>query len=300
MHRLKDRKKMWRAVAVAAALVAGLLASSWAGDGVYSTGKFELGDGNAPPGFPAAADILLNGEQAGPDWEEIFDANGVPRQDVIASYGGQWAVFVADDVSLGSGLESTAIAVPGASVENGVVSADDDIGNAYVYTTFDSGGNLLVYGGVERLGSGNSYVEFEVNQVKYRLGRGGYGIGLPWAIDGRRTSGDVVVRITFANGAVASMSVSGWQDGGWQPLAQVAGEGCDFDELACVIANGSVIDGGPWQSFDPAAEPGEISVNRFAEFGVNLGALVGFQPAFVTVQIRTPQDIAFGYFGEGR
>jgi len=300
MSRLRVPNATWTVVAFAAALVAGGLTLSWAADGVYSTGLFELGDGNPPPGFPGMADIVLSGEQAGPDWEEIFDANGVPREDVIASYGGGLAVFCADDISLGSGFESTAVAYGGAGVMNGVADADHDIGNAYVYTTADSVGDLVVYAGIERLGAGSSFVELELNQMKFRLGHGGYGVGIPWEIDGYRDGGDVLVRITFADGAVQSMTVEGWGQGGWQLLTGVVGEGCDLSELACVIANDTIIEGGPWPNFDTAGNPEEIAVNRFVELGVNVDALLGLQPEFTTVQIRTPEDIAFGYFGEGR
>ncbi len=222
----------WCTLAVAIAVV--LLGASvqvLAEDGVYSSGTFELGDGEAPPGFPAAADIMLDAEQSGPDWEEIFDANGLPRDEVIAQYGGQWALFFADDISLGSGFESTALADPGDRVKNGVADADHDIGNAYVYTTFDTANNLIVYGGAERLGGGDSYLEFEFNQQKFRLGHGGYGQGVPWEIVGARSVGDVLVRVSFAGGAVASMTVDSWTDTGWQPLTDVVGEGCDLDEL---------------------------------------------------------------------
>jgi len=277
----------------------GASVSAIAEDGVYSSGTFELGDGKAPPGFPAAADILLDAEQDGPDWEEIFDENGLPRQDVIAHYGGQWALFFADDISLGSGFESTALAEPGDRVKNGVAEADHDIGNAYVYTTFDNADNLIVYAGAERLGGGDSYIEFEFNQQKFRVGHGGYGCGVPWEIVGERSVGDVVVRVSFTNGAVASMTVDYWAEEGWQPLSGVVGEGCDFGEFACVIANGDIIDGGPWANYDTSDNPEEIAVNRFAELGLNIGGLLGGSPEYVTVQIRTPQDIAFGYFGEG-
>ena len=146
-----ERRIVWAATIFAAALAAGLFVTAWAGDSVYSSGVFELGDGDPPPGFPLAADILLDDGQDGPDWEEIFDENGAPKFAVIAAYEGYWALFFADDVSLGSGFESTALA-PGYRVANGVASADHDIGNAYVYATPDSGDDLVMYGGVERLG----------------------------------------------------------------------------------------------------------------------------------------------------
>jgi len=299
MLRFSRPSLFWFSLAAATAVVFfGFSIPSIAGDGVYSSGNFELGDGEPPPGFPLAADILLDGEQTGPDWEEIFDANGVPQTDVIAAYGGSWALFFADDISLGSGFESTAL-TPGYQVKNGVASADNDIGNAYVYTTTDSVGNLVMYGGLERLGGGDSYVEFEFNHDHYRLGRGGYGSGVPWEILGNRSDGDVLVRISFVGGVVASMTVDAWIDGSWQALTNVTDEGCDVDEQACVIANGDPIDGGPWPNFDPGDNPEEIAVDHFVEFGLNVGGLLGFQPDFVTAQIRTPQDIAFGYFGEG-
>ena len=290
----------WCSLAVAIAVV--LLGASvqvLAGDGVYSSGLLELGDGSPPPGFPAMANILEDGDQTGPDWGEVFDADGLPRYDIISLYGGQWALFLADDISLGSGFESTALADPGDLVKNGVADADHDIGNAYVYTTFADTGNLIVYAGAERLGGGDSYLELEFNQEKFRLGHGGYGQGVPWEIVGARSVGDVLVRVSFAGGAVASMTVDSWTDTGWQPLTDVVGEGCDLDELACVIANDGIIDGGPWANFDTIDNPEEISALRFAELGLNVGALLGSQPDYTTIQIRTPQDIAFGYFGEG-
>ena len=52
---------------------------------------------------------------------------------------------------------------------------------------------------------------------------------------------------------------------------------------------------GPWADIDADT----LMADRFAEFGVNVGALLGTDPQFTTLCIRTPQDIAFGYFAEG-
>ena len=85
---------------------------------------------------------------------------------------------------------------------------------------------------------------------------------------------------------------SAWSGDGWVPLSALAGEGCDGAETLCAVCNGSLIEGGPWGS--QQIEPG-----RFWELGVNAGALLGAQPTYITVRIRTPQDIAFGHFGDG-
>ena len=283
-------------------------------ESVYSGGLFELGDAAQPPGFAGMGDIVLLAGQPGPDWEDLFTAdgsfrddypldeggnplgNGVP--DYVELYGGQWALFTADDVSLGSGFESTALDTDG-RVKNGTVTGDHDIGNAYVYSTADSTGNLVLFLGFERLGSGDSHLEFEFNQEHYRLGHGGYSRGEPWEVLGSRTAGDLLVRLDFAGGALGSVALSSWDGDAWAPLEVVAGEGCNVAETLCAICNVEPVDGGPWPSFDPSAAPGEIAANHFVEAGVNVGAVLGSQLSYITVQMRTPEDVAFGYFGEG-
>lgn len=278
------------------------------GDGVYSAGLFQLGDGQPPPGFAGAADILRTSGQAGPDWEDLFTAegrlrddyplgadgqpagNGVP--DFVELNGGRWAVFTADDVSLGSGFESTARAGSPDLVRNGTAASVHDIGNAYVYSTVDETGHTVLFLGAERFSDGDSYLEFELNQALVRLGHGGFGSGKPWQVLGARAANDVLVRLDFALGTLASVTVYRQSGGEWQVLAAVAGEGCDEAESLCALANASAIAAGPWGNQ-------EIAPGRFAEVGVNLGALLGAEPALTSIRIRTPGDIAFGYFGEG-
>jgi len=296
------------AVLLIAVLSAGPLATSWAGDGVYSSGMFELGDGQPPAGMPGMADISADPTQGGPDWAELFNADGSARDDYPYDgagnpmgngvpdfkelYGGQWAVFTADYVSVGSGFEGDALKADG-RVFNSVVEADHDLGNAYVYSTTDSSGNLVLYAAVERLGDGDSTIQLEFNQDHYRLGRGGYGIGVPWQVDGSRYEGDVLVTLTFSGGALGGVSASTWTGSSWLPLSIISGESCDAAEFLCAVSNAAAIDGGAW---DGQA----IEAGRFVELGVNVGALVsGTQPVFTTVRFRTPQDAAFGYFGEG-
>jgi hypothetical protein len=253
--------------------------------GVYSAGLFELGDGQAPPGFAGAADILGTADQSGPDWGNLFNAAG-------GLQAGARGAFVADDVSLGSGFEGTELAGSPDLVRNGRVAAADDIGNAYVYSTLDAAGHTVLYLGAERLSGADSSLEFELNQTVVRLGHGGFGQGKPWKILGTRAANDALVHLDFASGGVASVSFYRWSDGQWQLAASLVGEGCDVDETLCAVSNAAAIDGGPWK-------PGEIAPGRFVEVGVNLGALFNADPILNSVRIRTPDDIAFGYFEEG-
>jgi len=308
MSETRGTRVIRTAVVLTAVLCAGLLAPSWAGDGVYSSGLFELGDGQPPAGMPGKADISADPAQGGPDWAELFNADGSARDDYPFDgagnpmgngvpdyqelYGGQWAVFTADYVSVGSGFEGDALKADG-RVFNSVVEADHDLGNAYVYSTTDSSGNLVLYAAVERLGDGDSTIELEFNQDLFRLGRGGFGVDAPWSVNGSRISGDVLVTMAFSGGALGDVSANVWTGSSWMPLVNRVGEGCDAAEYLCAISNAGLIDGGEWNGQ-------AIEAGRFVEIGVNVGSLVsGPQPVFTTVRLRTPQDAAFGYFGEG-
>jgi hypothetical protein len=293
------------------ALLGCLLAASGAfaqSDSTYSGGLFELGDGQPPPGFPGAADILGSTDQAGPDWEDFFTASGTLRDDYPLDgsgqplgngvpdfaelYGGRWAVFTADYVSLGSGFEGSALAGSPDLVRNGAVAAANDIGNAYVYGKRNAAGSTVLYLGVERLSDGDSYVEFELNQDLIRLGRGGFGRGVPWELVGERATNDLLVRLNFSSGTLASVGVYRRLGDSWLGIAAVSGEACDAAEALCAIGNAEAIDEGPWGN-----QP--IATGRFAEVGVDIGGLLGSEPSLRSIQIRTPEDIAFGYFAEG-
>ena len=288
---------------IALALLAGPRLS--AQGGVYSDGMFELGDGAAPPGFPGMGNILLDDGQVGPDWEDLFDADGALRDDdangtpdYLEIFGGRWAVFSADDVSLGTGFESTALTVDG-KIYNGTVASDHDIGNAYTYLTTDSLGNVVVYAGVERLGGGDSQLEIELNQDHFRLGHGGFGVGAPWEVLGTRIAGDVRVTLVFAAGALASVALEEWDGNGWLSIDTLTGESCNLGETFCAVCNAAEVDGGPWQNHDTTGDPEQIGANKFVEVGVNVGALLAGPPDFTTVWLRTPEDAALGHFAEG-
>ena len=70
--------------------------------GVYSSGLFQLGDGQPPPGYSGAAKIVHTDGQAGLDWSDVFDARG----SLLA--GGGRGVFLGND-SLGSSLGGSAL-----------------------------------------------------------------------------------------------------------------------------------------------------------------------------------------------
>jgi len=279
-------------------LVMGTLLSGSAvaqAESVYSSGLFQLGDGLLPPGA-ASANILEDAVQAGPDWGSLFGADGKTRYQNL--YGGDWAIFTADDVSMGTAMESTALMADG-RVANGTAAADHDIGNAYVYSTSDALGNLVLYMGAERLGDGDSYLEFEFDQAVVRLGHGGFGRNEPWELVGDRTVGDVRVRVDFAGGAVSSVSASRWAGGAWAPVQSLAGFGCNAEESLCLESNLTGIEGGPWKNHDTLGDPEVISAHRFIEVGLNVGALTGANPGFSTVCLRTPEDVDFAYFNGG-
>jgi len=277
-------------------------------DGVYSSGLFELGDGQAPPGMPGAADITASLDQTGPDWAELFNADGTARDDYPADdagnpvgngtpdylelYGGRWAVFTDDYVSMGSGLDGTAL-YPDGRVYAATVAPENDLGNAFVYTTQDSQANTVLYAGVQRLGSGNSNLEIEFNQDHFRLGHGGFGKNVPFQVLGNRQDGDVLVKLAFVDGLLGGTEAKVWTSGTWVPLSSVSGEGCDEGETLCSVANATAIVGGPWNGGQ------QLAANSLVEMGINVGALVGTQPNFTTIRLRTPQDTAFGYFAEG-
>ena len=193
---------------------------------------------------------------------------------------------------MGSGFEGTALAGSPDLVRNGKAAAAHDIGNAYAYGTKNAAGQSVLYLGVERLSGSNSYVEFELNQAVARLGHGGYGLGKPWRVLGARATNDVLVRLDFASGKLASVSFHRWREGKWRLTTAVAGEACNEAETLCAISNAAAIEGGPWH-------PAEIAPGRFAEVGVNIGKLLKADPALKSLRIRTPGDIALGYLKEG-
>ena len=78
---------------------------------------FELGSGAAVVDA-GSADIASHAVQVGPDWEDLFNAVRLPRDeqpapggngvpDYVEFHGGQWAVIMTDEVSLGVTIDTT-------------------------------------------------------------------------------------------------------------------------------------------------------------------------------------------------
>lgn len=278
----------------------GLIPEIVSAENVASDPPFEIGDGIIPP-IPGSADIL-GSELPGPDWGDLFNADGT-RNDNFN--GDQLSVFISDDVSSGISIDETALAGSDMLVDNAIVDPDQDIGNVYANLGFDSSGNLVLFGGAERLDYGDGYLTFELNQGHIRIGHGGYGRGEPWQIDGKRAAGDVRVYLDFSNGSLIYMEVQEWVpnvitgSGTFQTVQSLNGEMCNADGTVCVVSNAGDIFAGPWSNIDPNGDPAIISAQRFLEFSVNVGALIGTNPDFTSILFRTSQDIAFGYFKEG-
>ena len=109
---------------------------------------------------------------------------------------------------------------------NSVVDADHDLGNAYIYVTESAAGNLVLYAAAERLGTGDSSIEFEFNQGKFVLGHGGYGEGRPWEVVGEREPGDLLLRLSFGFGELGSVEAWAWGGEEWLAVTSAFGEGC--------------------------------------------------------------------------
>ena len=291
---------------------------------------FELGD-SLQPEVPGTGDLQGSAGLPGPDWADLFRPDGSLRDEVGANgqspgngvpdfidlYQGQAAVFVADDVSAGTKIDFT-VPRDANHVDRGVVpNVSDELSNAYAYLTNDAVGRPLLFAGIERLNAGASTVELEFNQGLFRLGRGWPG-RTGWEILGRRTSKDLLITLSFgADGLLSSVGVDSWEDlsgtgsFGWLRKETLTGEGCNRGDpnavpptnagTVCAFSNEARIPGGGWVSYDAAGQTESIlSADTFLEIGVNVGSLLGISDRtlydYSTVQLRTPGDIAFGYF----
>ena len=181
----RRRRRFLFAPILAVALVALLLTAG--AQAVHDDNLFELGPAQA-------ANILGDGNAAnGPDWADIFDANG----DVVSLFGGTAAAFFDDDSSLKGLTDATTFSGAGGSNKNndaispadcaartppligsacdlwhwdaGNVPAKDDLVNAYAYAVIPTSGDLeddlIIYSGLERLDeSGDSHIDLEFLQ----------------------------------------------------------------------------------------------------------------------------------------
>ena len=287
------------------------------------TVDFELGDSQQPE-VPGTGDILSVSNVAGPDWQELFNANGTLRDDVDAAgvppgngipdfidlHGGVDALFVGDDISGGTTTDFT-IRHPGGRLQTGPVASLTDLTNAYVYLTKNTAGDLLLYAGLERTGTGAAIVELEFNQGHIRLGKG-WPDTIGWEIKGQETAKDLRITLDFPDptaGEINSIAIDAWEDPesdgtfAWIRKETLTAEGCNAGDALCAFLNQSSIAGGDWPSYDATGTPvTSLGPDCFVEVGVNVGSLLAIvDPTYKykTVQLRSADDLAFGYFGEG-
>ena len=279
---------------------------------VYQSGLFELGDG-IDPAVPGIADIVGLAGQPGPDWSDLFGAdggwkdvydelgnagsNGVP--DFLDGYGAlrgrSDAGFIGDSVSAGTGVDATVFTGSG-QLGPGTVDPGYDLANVYAYTGFNPGRDLVLYLGIERLTNAGGSIVFELNKNLFSIDPGG-------AIVGSRSVGDLEVTAEFSAGILSSVMIRSWE-GGWAVIDTLPidpaqpSEQCNAGETLCVVCNGASVAGGDWTSYDAAGNPiANLLPDTFMELGINLSALLGvhtwqsyYDTRYANIQVSTYDD----------
>jgi hypothetical protein len=228
-----------------------------------------------------------------PDWSAIFSPDG----DVVDLQGGLEAIFLEDKISDGLGLDASVLRQSEeTTVDNGVVVADGDLGNGYVYAMRDGLGDLVLYAGIERLESASdTHVEFEFNQAVVQVLS-----GAPWPIHGTRTVGDLLVRLEFTAGELTRGKFMSWDGEAYQVLSagDTAGMPCGGVDLLHVFCYGlPPMESIQQESWDSAGTVLELRPpDGFVEFGVNVTGLLGPDVEFTSILVRTPEDIVLESF----
>lgn len=304
---LGTRFRRWAVPALVLAMGFGLAAGPAAAQSVYTEPVFELGDGSDPV-IPGQADIVGT-LQAGPDWGDLFKS-ATEAKDVIDEFGAPVPNGVPDYLDSFGLLRSRRDSAFIAAAVADVADPAQDIGNAYAYSGFNDGYELLLYVGAERLSSGQSLLTFEFNQALLSLDENNQPVG-------DRTIGDVRVVADFTAGILSAISVFGWDvvdveagTVGWVPVdilpisQEQAAEQCNPAGTVCAVCNGTTIEGGEWKSFDAGGyEIDSLTSDTFLEFGINLTRLFGYHTfdnyystRFTSIQVSTGLDYALGHF----
>ncbi|MGH9798107.1 MAG: DUF7507 domain-containing protein, partial [Candidatus Polarisedimenticolia bacterium] len=299
---------------------------------VHGDGLFELGDGTGAPG---TADILADTTaplQPGPDWEDLFNADGSMKDgdndgdpDFHELYGGVAASFIADDLSQAGQVDDTIFSQ--SNKNNHLISTwnwdtgnnppKDDLVNVYSFARLNAFNELIIYAGLERLAEeGDSHVDFEFNQSDIGLdkeipcgddGSGGGADGPPCEFTGEKLVNDLLVVMDFENGGrLGFVEVRRWNGSDYVLIETLGGEGCTADDAICAFNNNVGVDGGPWTNFNRFGDVvTSLPPNAFTELGINVTKLFGLTPCFGTIQAKTRssqsftselKDFAFGGF----
>jgi hypothetical protein len=250
--------------------------------------------GSSLPGYPfLTGSAQQEPYSSGPLWTDIFNADGT----VNNLHGGRSAEFIEENISSGVATDMSTL-LSGSLLDNGIVPSLHDLGNSYVYSTSDTEGNLVLFTGLEHLGSveGTSFIDVEFTQDIIFLQHGS-----PWPIYGKSSPGDLLIRVNLSDSLISSVEIKEWITGEYQTI-EISGplgwESCSGNNTSYVLCIGAPVAGLPptnndvWDlNFNPVTVP---SANSFIEVGVNVGRLLGTNPHITGVTIWTPEDIALG------
>jgi hypothetical protein len=300
-------------------------------NGVNSIG---LAGGGRPPQesdwmAPAAAAPAKSASSAPVefDWPDLFNPDGSLRDDfddrgssggngipdAFDVYGGIDAIFLEDNIS--AGLATDMSALRGAArlsdsvVYNGTVPSQADLGNAYFFVQRNAQDELLMHAAVERLGVvGDSFVEFEFNRDRVHVAS-----GRPFAFQGGRVSGDVLVHVSLLDGVPTGIEFASWNGADFQLLETVrltGGQACETAGESLRFCYGPVPEDLPptnMEVWNGQGVPVEVpSADMLLEVHVNLTRVTGTGHEFSSIQVRSPEDIILGsflnmgYWGERR
>ncbi|MFZ5465928.1 MAG: prealbumin-like fold domain-containing protein [Pseudomonadota bacterium] len=298
----------------------------------------------AGPPLDPRANILGYPTPLGPDWSDLFradhgykdvnPANGIPD---YKDYGAIIATFVRDDLvgesistspkiigdrTIFSGTNKNDDPIDTYEWKGGSVPAKDDVSNGYFMADRNSDGDLIIYGGFERIANnGDSHIDIEFNQSEIGLTINGVAVdpammsdpswqGCPknatCVFTGARQAGDILVSMDFLRGGdFGTAEIHVWQGdaatGSWTSVHALDGEGCNPDNTypagaICAFNNNDDIDGGPWENFDShGAVTTIIPRNGFTEGGMNVSELVGGGtiPCISSVTVKTRSSQSF-------
>ena len=268
---------------------------------------------------------LAVGELVLPNWADLFNPDGTLKDEVdefgLPVTGGNGvpdhleqgaldAIFIEDNISDGQATDMSvrigAESLGDDIVYNDTVAAPHDLGNAHVLARLDSAGDLQLYAGVELLsplgGSTppDTYVEFEFTQEIVQA----TAVNMP--IRGDQSVGDLMVRMNFTAGALSSVVFRRWeQDLGYQTIENAVlssgeADSCQGGAMPYFICSGAPpLDPpvGGYEVWDLDGVPlASIAPDRFVEVGLDVAALLGDNPDFTSILIRTPQDMSIATF----
>ena len=231
--------------------------------------QFELGPSADLPHTSTTATNIVGDEDVanGPDWSDLFNADGMLKEsddppdatpDAVEVFGGDAATFIADDLSVSGAVDETVFA--GSNKNNDLVASwnwdtgnapvKNDLSNVYAYATRNDDDDLILYAGLERLSpNGDSHVDFEFNQEQIKLDDAapcdadgfppppGPNDGSPCEFAGEKTGGpgssdpsDFIVSLDYTKGgSLGSLEVRRWDGSTYVPKVKLTGEGCNAE-----------------------------------------------------------------------